>query len=172
MPVGARRFKSLLVANRGEIAVRVIRACRELGIRSVAICSDVDRESLHTRLADRVVPLGGRTARQRYPDVERVVHAAQTAGAEAVHPGYGFLSERAAFARACERAGLVFVGPPADAIDQMGSKTAARTLAARVGVPVVPGEIPGEPTDEAVVEAARRGRGQRRAGGPHPRPGG
>src|SRR3954447_13404820 len=93
-------FKSLLVANRGEIAVRVIRACRELGIRSVAICSDVDRESLHTRLADRVVPLGGRTARDSYLDVDRVVHAAQTAGAEDAHPGYGFLSYLEGFQRA------------------------------------------------------------------------
>jgi acetyl-CoA/propionyl-CoA carboxylase biotin carboxyl carrier protein len=149
-------FKSLLIANRGEIAIRVIRACRELGIRSVAVCSDADRDALHTRLADHVVPLGGTSARESYLDIERIVDAARRAGADAVHPGYGFLSERAAFARACEQAGLTFVGPTADAIAQMGSKTDARALAVRVGVPVVPGEVPRAGSDDAVLEAVRR----------------
>jgi acetyl-CoA carboxylase biotin carboxylase subunit len=149
-------MKSLLIANRGEIAVRVIRACREAGVATVAVCSDVDRHARHVREADRVVPLGGQTARESYLDVARVIDAARRAGVDGIHPGYGFLSENAAFARACEEAGLVFVGPPASAIEQMGSKTAARALAARVGVPVVPGEAPVDQSDEALATALRR----------------
>jgi acetyl/propionyl-CoA carboxylase alpha subunit len=149
-------FKSLLIANRGEIAVRIIRACRELGIATVAICSDADRRSLHVRLADRVVSLGGTTARESYLDVERVIDAAVRTGVEAVHPGYGFLSENALFAQGCERAGLVFVGPPPEAIERVGSKIAARRLAARLGVPVVPGEVPPDQSDDAVAAAVER----------------
>jgi acetyl-CoA carboxylase biotin carboxylase subunit len=149
-------IKRVLVANRGEIAVRVMRACRELGISTVAVCSDVDRHARHVREADRVVPLGGRSSRESYLDADRVIEAARKAGVDAVHPGYGFLSESAAFARGCEDAGLIFVGPPAAAIELMGSKPAARALAARIGVPVVPGEVPVAQSDEALEAAVRR----------------
>jgi acetyl-CoA carboxylase biotin carboxylase subunit len=132
-------FKKVLVANRGEIAVRVIRACRELGIRSVAVYSDADSRAVHVREADEAVHVGAAPSSESYLVGERIIEAAKKSGAQAIHPGYGFLSEREWFARAVRDAGLVFVGPPAEAIAAMGSKTAARTLAIKAGTPVVPG---------------------------------
>src|SRR5689334_3264457 len=132
-------FEKVLVANRGEIALRVIRACRELGIRSVAVFSDADARALHVREADEAVHVGASPSSESYLVGERIIEAAKRTGAKAIHPGYGFLSEREWFARAVRDAGLVFVGPPAEAIAAMGSKTAARKLAIAAGVPVVPG---------------------------------
>jgi acetyl-CoA carboxylase biotin carboxylase subunit len=129
----------VLIANRGEIAVRVARACREQGLRSVAVYSEVDRGAPHTLAADRAVAIGPAPAAQSYLNVEALLAAARTTGADAVHPGYGFLAESAAFARAVERAGLTWVGPSPDAIATMGDKLAARTTVARAGVPLVPG---------------------------------
>lgn len=132
-------FKKVLVANRGEIAVRVIRALREAGIASVAVYSDVDRASLAVQLADEAAHLGPAAASESYLRIDNIIAAAHSRGAEAIHPGYGFLSENAEFAEACVDAGIVFIGPPAAAIRQMGSKTAARQLAIASGAPVVPG---------------------------------
>jgi acetyl-CoA carboxylase biotin carboxylase subunit len=132
-------FKKILIANRGEIAVRVMRACREMGIRSVGVYSDVDRKALHVRYADEAFHIGPAPSTESYLRIDRILDAAQRSGAEAIHPGYGFLSENPDFARACEAAGLVFIGPLAAAMELMGSKTASRHAALRAGLPAVPG---------------------------------
>jgi pyruvate carboxylase subunit A len=150
----AKLFRKVLVANRGEIAVRVMRACRELGIETVAIYSDADRSAIHTRYADEAHHVGGAAASDSYLQLERIVKLAGDVGAQAIHPGYGFLSERPEFPEACEAAGLRFIGPPAGAMRAMGSKLEARALAASHGVPVTPGTDALEDPEEA-ARAAR-----------------
>ncbi len=137
MPHG-RRFSAVLVANRGEIALRVIRAVKVAGLRSVAVYSDADRDAPHVRAADVAVHVGPAPASESYLSIPNLLSAAEASGADAVHPGYGFLSERSAFARAVVEAGLVFIGPPADVMDAMGRKDRAREIALAAGVPVVP----------------------------------
>ncbi len=149
-PGPARSIGTLLVANRGEIAIRVIRAAQELGLRTVAVYSDADREAPHVRAADTAVRIGPTPASESYLSVEAILDAARKTGADAIHPGYGFLSERAAFARAVTEAGITFVGPTAEVIEQMGRKDVAREIAIAAGVPVVPAaELPGGRTGGA-----------------------
>jgi acetyl-CoA/propionyl-CoA carboxylase biotin carboxyl carrier protein len=146
--------RRILIANRGEIAVRVIRTCREMGITSIAACSDADRYGLPATLADHAVRIGPAPAAESYLSIGAIIDAARTSGADAIHPGYGFLSEDAAFAAACADAGITFIGPPAAVIERMGSKVAARRLAAAAGVPVVPGDTPTDQSDGAMAAAA------------------
>jgi len=134
-------FKKILVANRGEIAVRVIRACREMGIPTVAVFSDVDRAALHVMKADEAYLIGPAAASESYLNIERILDVAKRSGADAIHPGYGFLSENAQFAKACGEAGVKFIGPPSSAMEAMGSKTRAREAADRVSLPRVPGSV-------------------------------
>jgi 3-methylcrotonyl-CoA carboxylase alpha subunit len=151
----ARPFKRILIANRGEIACRIIRACRDEGVEAVAVYSGADAHALHASLADIAVPIGPAPPAESYLSIARLVAAAKETGCEAVHPGYGFLSERAAFAEAVRDAGLAFIGPAPEAIAAMGSKVAARELAERAGVPVLPA-FDGEGDDAGLAEAARQ----------------
>ena len=151
-----KAFKKVLVANRGEIAVRVMRTLREMGIRSVAIYSDVDRAALHVRMADEAYPVGPAPANESYLRIEKVIAVAKAAGCDAIHPGYGFLSENPQFVDACDAAGITFIGPPASAMRQLGSKTAARDVMSAAGVPIVPGATC-DTADEAAAAATKIG---------------
>src|SRR5688572_19110149 len=134
-------FEKILIANRGEIACRIITTARRMGIAAVAVYSDADRNALHVDLADEAVAIGPAPAAQSYLSIERILEACRATGAQAVHPGYGFLSENAAFARALAEAGIAFIGPPAAAIEAMGDKIEAKKFAARAGVGTVPGDL-------------------------------
>ena len=146
-------FKKILIANRGEIACRVIKTAKKLGIATVAVCSEADRDALHVELADEFVPIGPAPSRESYLVADKIIAAAKSTGAEAIHPGYGFLSENTAFAAACEEAGIVFVGPPSSAIEAMGDKIRAKQTVAKAGVPVVPGSD-GAGLDDAALSLA------------------
>jgi acetyl-CoA carboxylase biotin carboxylase subunit len=151
-------FKKVLIANRGEIALRVIRACRELGIQTVAVYSEADRESLHVRFADDDVCIGPPPARESYLRIPRLIAAAEITGADAIHPGYGFLAENAEFAETCAASNITFIGPTPEQIRVMGDKAAARKAMVDVGVPIIPG-TPGpiEDVEEAIGLARESG---------------
>ena len=152
-----KEFKKILIANRGEIAIRIIRAIQELNYEAVAIYETPDEDSKHIRIADEAVWLGD-GPRCDYLNIEKVVKAAQKTGATAIHPGYGFLAENADFARACEKAGIVFIGPSSDAIDKLGNKVMARTIMAEAGIPMVPGTQNLKAGDEGLEEAREFGK--------------
>src|SRR5215471_4864840 len=148
-------FRKILIANRGEIAVRILRACRELGIRSAAVFSEVDRNSLHVRLADEAYPIGPAPSRESYLRIDKITEVARHAGCDAIHPGYGFLAENPALPRACSDAGVTFIGPSAEAMEALGAKTAGRQLARRVEVPAVPGTNDAIDDPQSARELAR-----------------
>ena len=139
--IGVGMFKKILIANRGEIAVRIIRACREMGIQTVAICSEIDKEALHAQLADETVCIGPAASKDSYLNMERILSATMATGAEAIHPGFGFLSENSKFAEMCEKCNITFIGPSAEIMDKMGNKSEARNTMIAAGVPVVPDDI-------------------------------
>src|SRR5436853_1124963 len=145
----------VLIANRGEIAVRVIRACRELGYPTVAVYSEPDRSALHVLFADQAMPIGPAPSSESYLRIDRIIDAAKTSGAEAIHPGYGFLAENAKFARACRDAGILFIGPSPESIDAMGSKTESRQRMQAAGVPVVPGLTEPVKSFDEILDFAR-----------------
>lgn len=149
-------FKKVLVANRGEIAVRVMRSLKELGITCVAVFSEADRQALHVRVADEAYCIGPAPSAESYLRIDKIIEVAKASGAEAIHPGYGFLSERAPFARACKEAGIVFIGPPPEAIDAMGSKTQARKIMEQAGVPLVPGTKDAIEDPQEALEFAKK----------------
>jgi 3-methylcrotonyl-CoA carboxylase alpha subunit len=149
-------FRSLLIANRGEIACRVIRTARRLGIRTIAVFSEADAHALHVRMADAALPIGGARAAESYLRADHILDAARAAGAEAIHPGYGFLSENADFAEACRAAGIVFIGPPAGAIRAMGSKAESKRIMAAAGVPIVPGYHGADQNESVLADHATR----------------
>jgi acetyl-CoA carboxylase biotin carboxylase subunit len=151
------KIRKVLVANRGEIAIRVMRTCREMGIQTVAVYSEADRSALHVRSADQAFCVGPAPSRESYLVQENILGAAKKAGADAIHPGYGFLSENASFVRECEKAGITFIGPPASAMDAMGEKTRARANMIKAGVPVVPGSEPLTSPEEARAFAQKVG---------------
>jgi acetyl-CoA carboxylase biotin carboxylase subunit len=149
-------FRKILIANRGEIAVRILRACRELGVPAVVVYSEADRAALHVRLADEAYPIGPAPSRESYLSIEKIVGVARTAGCDAIHPGYGFLAENASFARACGEAGVTFIGPSPEAMETLGSKTAARHVAREIGVPTVPGTLDPIENSDAALAAAKQ----------------
>ena len=132
-------FKKVLIANRGEIAIRVMRACRELGISTVAVCSEADKNALFAKYADEAYFIGPAPSSQSYLNIDAIIEVAKKTGTDAIHPGYGFLSENPVFAKRCEDEGIIFIGPPSHVIAEMGSKIRARNLMIKAGVPVVPG---------------------------------
>ena len=151
-------FKSILIANRGEIAVRIIRACREIGIRSVAVYSTADRSSLHAQIADEAVCIGPPATKDSYLNMNAIIQAAINTGCDAIHPGYGFLSENAEFARLCEQHGLIFIGPSYHSIEMLGDKAAAKETMKAAGVPVIPGSDGAvSSVEEAMMIASKAG---------------
>jgi len=159
------RFEKVLIANRGEIAVRVAKSCKKLGYRTVAVYSEADRHAPHVRFADEAVAIGPAAAKESYLSVDRVLAAARTSGAQAIHPGYGFLSENAAFARACRDAGLVFIGPSPEAIELMGNKRQAKLRMLAASVPCVPGYEGEGQSDDVLARELRDS--EQVAVGPH-----
>ena len=147
-------FRKILVANRGEIACRVIRSARRMGIATVAVYSDADRDALHVAMADEAVHIGAAPPRESYLRADRIIEACRRSGAEAVHPGYGFLSENAEFSKTCKESDIVFIGPPAGAIEAMGSKSAAKAIMGAAGVPLVPGYHEADQSEDRLRQAA------------------
>ncbi|MCJ7578219.1 MAG: ATP-grasp domain-containing protein, partial [candidate division Zixibacteria bacterium] len=149
-------FRKVLIANRGEIAVRIIRACREMGIKTVAVFSEIDRKALHVRFADEAYPIGPAPSAQSYLDMEKIIEKAKESGAEAIHPGYGFLAENPVFVKMVESEGLIFIGPPSSAVELLGDKIAARKTMKNAGVPIVPGTEVEIASEEQAISIAEK----------------